>query len=281
MDILSSLNPKQKQAVTTLRGPVLVISGPGSGKTRCLTHRIAYLIQQGVPAKNILAVTFTNKAAQEMKERVRNLLLRSDDSQSIPTIGTFHAICLQILRREIDKLPPENGQGNYQKNFIIYDQTDQVSLIKKLIKELEINPEQFKPKSASETISRAKDELIDCQAYQSKAQEYFPQTMAKIYLAYQTALKQANALDFDDLIMLTVQLFQKKPAILEKYQEKWQYILVDEYQDINTSQYVFTNLLSKKHGNLFVIGDDSQGIYSWRGADFRNILNFEKDHPKA
>ncbi|MBL7154938.1 MAG: UvrD-helicase domain-containing protein [Candidatus Portnoybacteria bacterium] len=274
MDILSSLNPKQKQAVTILRGPVLVISGPGSGKTRCLTHRIAYLIQQDIPAANILAVTFTNKAAGEMKERVRNLLLRSVASQSVPTIGTFHAICLQILRREIDKL-------GYQKNFIIYDETDQLSLVKKIIKDLQINPEQFKPRSAGEMISRAKDELIDCQTYQAQAQEYFPQTIAKIYLAYQTALKKANALDFDDLIMLIVQLFQKKPALLEKYQEKWQYILVDEAHDINLSQYTLINLLAQKYQNLWLIADPDQSIYMWRGADFRNILNFEKDYPEA
>jgi len=273
MDILSSLNPKQKQAVTILRGPVLVIAGPGSGKTLCLTHRIAYLIQQGIPVANILAVTFTNKAAQEMKQRVASLRGVAPNT-SKTNIGTFHATCLQILRREIDKL-------GYQKNFIIYDKTDQLSLIKKIIKDLQINQEQFKPSPVSEMISRAKDELIDCQAYQTQAQEYFPQTIAKIYLAYQTALKKANALDFDDLIMLTVQLFQKKPAILKKYQEKWQYILVDEAHDTNLSQYTLTNLLAQKHQNLWLIADPDQSIYSWRGADFRNILNFEKDYSEA
>jgi len=281
MNILSTLNQKQKEAVTILRGPVLVIAGPGSGKTLALTHRIAYLIQQGIPAENILAVTFTNKAAEEMKERIRSLLYSSSTKSRLPDIGTFHAICLQILRRQIDKLPSTDGPKGYQKNFIIYDEADQLSLIKQIIKELQINPDQFKPGTIREAISRAKDELIDCQAYQEQAQEYFPQTMAKIYLTYQTALKKANALDFDDLIMLTVQLFQKEPALLEKYQEKWPYILVDEYQDINTSQYVLVNFLAKKHRNLFVIGDDSQAIYSWRGADFRNILNFEKDYPEA
>ena len=277
MNILSGLNPKQKQAVTSIRGPVLVIAGPGSGKTKCLTHRVAYLIQQDILAENILAVTFTNKAAEEMEQRINKLI----GNFSAPVIGTFHAVCLRILRQEIDKLLIENGQTSYQRNFIIYDQADQLSLIKRILKELEISPEQFKPNTVQETISQAKDELIDVQAYQEQAQEYFPQTMAKIYLSYQTALRKANALDFDDLIMLTVQIFQKNPAILEKYQEKWKYILVDEYQDINTSQYTLTNLLSEKYHNLFVIGDDAQGIYSWRGADFRNILNFEKDYPKA
>ncbi len=267
MNILSSLNPKQKEAVTILRGPVLVIAGPGSGKTRCLIHRIAYLIQQGIPTRDILAVTFTNKAAEEMRERVVKLI------KQIPTIGTFHAICLQILRREIDKL-------GRQKNFIIYDETDRLSLIKKIINDLQISPEQFKPGAVREAISRAKDELIDCQAYQEQAQEYFPQTVAKIYLEYQKSLKKVNALDFDDLIMLCVQLF-KKSEILEKYQEKWKYILVDEAHDTNFSQYTLINLLAQKYKNIWFIADADQSIYSWRGADFRNILNFEKDYPQT
>jgi DNA helicase-2/ATP-dependent DNA helicase PcrA len=272
MDILSSLNPKQKQAVTVLEGPILVIAGPGSGKTRALTHRIAYLIQQGIAAENILAVTFTNKAAEEMKERVKDLLQLS--KVHLPDIGTFHAICLKILRRHIDKL-------NYQKNFVIYDETDQLSLVKQILKDLQINPDQFKPSTVRETISRAKDELIDWSAYQAQAREYFPQIIAKIYRAYQESLQKANALDFDDLIMLTVKLFEKEPNILEKYQDQWQYILVDEAHDTNLSQYTLTNLLSQKHQNLWLIADPDQSIYSWRGADFRNILNFEKDYPQA
>jgi len=277
MNILSSLNPKQKQAVTVLEGPVLVIAGPGSGKTRCLTYRIAYLIQKGIWPNNILAVTFTNKAAQEMKERVNGLLPSLSTSRRWPTIGTFHAICLQVLRREIDKLP----QANYQKNFIIYDETDQLSLIKKIIRELQINPDQFKPATARETISRAKDELIDCRIYQEQAREYFPRTVAKIYQTYQENLQKANALDFDDLIMLTVQLFQQSPDILEKYQQKWPYLLIDEAHDTNLAQYQLTRLLAQKRKNLWLIADPDQSIYSWRGADFRNILNFEKDYPQA
>jgi DNA helicase-2/ATP-dependent DNA helicase PcrA len=272
MDILSTLNDKQKEAVTVLEGPVLVIAGPGSGKTKCLTHRIAYLIQQGIPAENILAVTFTNKAAGEMRERVKNLLKLS--RAYLPEIGTFHAICLRILRQEIDKL-------GYPKSFIIYDETDQLSLVKRIIKELQISPEQFKPATVREMISRAKDELIDWQSYQEQAQEYFPQTIAKIYQAYQTTLKKAHALDFDDLIMLTVQLFQEEPTILEKYQHKWQYLLVDEAHDTNFSQYTLINLLAEKHKNLWLISDPDQSIYSWRGADFRHILNFEKNYPEA
>ena len=268
MDILSPLNEEQRKAVTIIEGPVLVIAGPGSGKTRCLTHRIAYLIRQNILPQNILAVTFTNKAAQEMRERAIGLIRRA------PTIGTFHAICLRILRQEIDKL-------GRQKNFIIYDQADQLSLIKKVINDLQINPEQFKPSTVREAISRAKDELTDCQTYQAQAQEYFPQTVAKIYLEYQKSLKKAKALDFDDLIMLSVRLFQQKPDVLEKYQEKWKYILVDEAHDSNSSQYTLINLLAQKHKNLWLIADVDQSIYSWRGADFRNILNFEKDYPQA
>jgi len=272
--MLQDLNPKQKQAVTIMRGPVLVIAGPGSGKTRALTHRIAYLIQQNIPAKNILAVTFTNKAAEEMRERVKALI---KPPYSLPVIGTFHSICLQILRQEIEKLP----RTNYKKNFVIYDQADQLSLIKKTIKDLEINTDQFKPNIVQATISRAKDELIDVQSYQEQAREYFPQTIANIYQSYQSFLEKANALDFDDLIMICVQLFQKTPAILEKYQNKWTYISVDEAHDTNHSQYTLTNLLAQKNKNLWFIADTDQSIYSWRGADFRNILNFEKDYPEA
>jgi len=273
MDILSTLNPKQKQAVTIMRGPVLVIAGPGSGKTRCLTHRIAYLISQNISPNDILAVTFTNKAAQEMKERVRQLI-KEKPYRSSPTIGTFHAICLQILRQQIDKL-------GYRKNFVIYDDADQISLTKQILKNLQINPDQFKPTTVREAISRAKDELIDWQAYQNQAQEYFPKTVAKIYQAYQESLQKANALDFDDLIMLTVSLFEKNPETLKKYQNYWQYILVDEAHDTNLSQYTLLNLLAEKYQNLWLIADTDQNIYSWRGADFRNILNFEKDYPQT
>jgi len=227
MDFLSSLNKKQKEAVTIIGGPVLVIAGPGSGKTRCLTNRIAYLIKENILANNILAVTFTNKAAGEMKERVQDLI-KSGTSNLRPHIGTFHAICLQILRREIDKL-------GYKKNFVIYDGTDQLSLVKKIINELNVSTEQFKPSMILSVISNSKDELISANSYEEQAQEYFPTTVAKIYQSYQETLKKSNALDFDDLIMLTVKLFQKNPDILKKYQDKWQYILVDEAHDTNLS----------------------------------------------
>ena len=258
INILSSLNQKQKEAVTIMRGPVLVIAGPGSGKTRCLTHRIAHLISQNILPNNILAVTFTNKAAEEMKERVNQLLKIQDQGQSpimgtvpIPLIGTFHSVCLQILRHHIDKL-------GYKKNFVIYDGNDQLSLIKQTFKNLQINSEQFKPEIVQKTISQAKDEMIDSQTYQEQAKEYFPKTVSKIYQAYQESLKKANALDFDDLIMLTVQLFEKNPEILEKYQNQWPYILIDEAHDTNLSQYVLINLLAKKNQNIWLIADPDQ-----------------------
>ncbi|MBU4082646.1 UvrD-helicase domain-containing protein, partial [Patescibacteria group bacterium] len=285
MDILSSLNPKQREAAAATRGPVLVIAGPGSGKTRCLTHRIVYLIQKGICPDNILAVTFTNKAAEEMRDRVRKLL--DDWGQSPrkgtvpePTIGTFHSVCLRILRRDIGKLSLDGKEG-YKNNFVIYDTADQLSLIKKAIKDLEISPDQFKPASVQAAISRAKDELIDANSYAEQAREYFPKTVAKIYLAYQAALKKSNALDFDDLIMLTEKLLRENPSVLEKYQNKWQYLSVDEAHDTNFSQYALIKMLAEKHKNLWFIADTDQSIYSWRGADFRNILNFEKDYPEA
>jgi DNA helicase-2/ATP-dependent DNA helicase PcrA len=271
VDILKNLNPKQKEAVMATEGPLLILAGPGSGKTRVLTHRVAYLIQKGINPKNILAVTFTNKAAGEMRERVKECLNRH---KTMPFIGTFHAFCLRILRKEIKNL-------GYKTNFIIYDETDQLSLIKKLIKELQIDKEQFKPIVISSKISSLKNELIDWQSFKKIAENYFEETIAKVYENYQKCLKKINALDFDDLIMLTVELFTQFPPILKKYQEKFKYILVDEYQDTNTSQYVLINLLAKKYKNICVVGDESQAIYGFRGADFRNILNFERDYPEA
>jgi len=250
MDILSELNEKQKEAVAIIGGPVLVIAGPGSGKTRCLTHRIAYLIEQNIPADSILAVTFTNKAAEEMRERIKHFIEAKTYNQT-PNIGTFHAICLQILKREIDEL-------GYKKNFVIYDRADQLSLIKRLIQELNLSTEQFKPNMILSIISRAKDELITANDYEDQAQDYFPETTAKIYQGYQKKLKESNALDFDDLIMLTVTLFQKNPDTLKKYQDRWQYLLVDEAHDTNTSQYVLINLLAQKHNNLWLIADPDQ-----------------------
>jgi len=277
-DILKNLNPRQKEAVETIEGPVLILAGPGSGKTRVLTHRLAYLIKKGVPAKHILAVTFTNKAADEMRQRVVKLLAAYKTYRTyrtyMPFIGTFHAFCLRILRNEIDKL-------NYKKTFVIYDEEDHLKLIKQVIENLDINKEQFPPKKVGLIISALKSELIDYRTYEKTAREYFEKTISKIYRAYQESLKQNQALDFDDLIMLAVKLFEKKPEILKKYQEKFKYILVDEYQDTDPAQYQLVKLLSSKYKNLCVVGDDAQSIYSFRSADFRNILNFEKDYPQA
>ncbi|HUT96138.1 MAG TPA: UvrD-helicase domain-containing protein [Candidatus Paceibacterota bacterium] len=273
-NILENLNLEQKKAVQATDGPILILAGPGSGKTKVLTHRLSYLIKQGIPGQDILAVTFTNKAADEMKKRTIKLLAPLDAARLTGFIGTFHSFCLKILRNEIDKL-------GYKKNFVIYDENDQLNLIKEVIKNIEINQEQFPAKRALHVISSLKNETIDYETYGENAQEYFEKTIAKIYQKYQSELKKNNALDFDDLIMLTVKLFENFPEILEFYQEKYKYIMVDEYQDTDPSQYKLIKLLSLKYRNVCVVGDDAQSIYSFRNADFRNILNFEKDYPQA
>jgi DNA helicase-2/ATP-dependent DNA helicase PcrA len=270
-DILKNLNPQQKEAVTTIHGPLLILAGPGSGKTRVLTHRLAYLIANNVIPENILAVTFTNKAAEEMKQRILKLIGKKIFA---PVIGTFHSICLRILKKEIDKI-------GYRRSFTIYDEDDQLSVIKKIIIELEINKDQFPPKKVSAIISALKSEFINYSIYAENAREYFEKTMSTIYSAYQQELKKNNALDFDDLIMLTIELFEKFPEVLNFYQEKFRYILVDEYQDTDPIQYRLIKLLAAKYRNICVVGDDAQAIYSFRNADFRNILNFEKDYPEA
>ncbi|MCD6284021.1 UvrD-helicase domain-containing protein [bacterium] len=274
MELFKGLNPQQKKAVSITEGPLLIIAGAGSGKTLCLTYRIAYLIRKGVLPQNILAVTFTNKAAGEMKKRVADLIKDINHYKRIPVIGTFHSVCCRILRKEANKI-------GYRKDFIIYDERDQISLIKRIMKDLHISDEQFKPNSVKSAISYAKDELIDKDNYFNQATEYFTKTVAKIYLEYQNRLKELNALDFDDLIFYTVDIFDRHPDVLKRYQDMWQYILVDEYQDVNTAQYTLVNLLAKRYRNLCVIGDPDQCIYQWRNADFRNILNFERDYPEA
>jgi len=274
------LNPEQLRAVQTTEGPVLILAGAGSGKTKTLTHRIAYLIdEKKVAPNNILAVTFTNKAAGEMRERVERLLSQSEAAEygglRLPQyIGTFHNICSRILRREIEVL-------GYEKRFNILDSQDQEALVKKAMKELEINPEQVRPRALLEAISRAKNGFIDEEQFALQAGSYYEEIVAKIYARYQKELRAQNALDFDDLIMLTVKLFQEHPAVLEKYQAMFRYIMVDEYQDTNYPQYLLVYLLAKQHNNIFVIGDDYQSIYGWRQADIRNILNFEKDYAEA
>ncbi len=283
--IFKNLNAKQIEAVKQIDGPVLIVAGPGSGKTRVLTHRVAYLISQGVPAEKILAVTFTNKAAQEMKERIKKLILLQakrdfhpsgghQKGDKLPTIGTFHAVCARILRFEAKAL-------GFSRDFVIFDDKASLNLVKKTMAELNISEEQFNPAAVQSAISSAKSEVMDEADFAEQAVDFFPQTVAKIYAAYQRRLKKSQALDFDDLIMLVIKLFESQPKILAKYQEKFKYILVDEYQDTNHAQYRLINLLARAHRNLFVIGDLDQSIYSWRGADFRNLLNFEKDYPEA
>jgi len=294
-DILSKLNPSQREAVETTEGPVLVIAGAGSGKTRALTHRVAYLIlEKKVHPGNILAVTFTNKAASEMKERIANLLNNQKDTPELnsgypelsseipvprnnyqlPLVGTFHSICVRILRREIEKL-------GYKSSFNILDADDQERMMKKVMKEMEIDTTQFKPKGILGAVSKAKNELIDAERYSQMTGSYWEDIVSKLYTAYQQKLKDQDALDFDDILMLTVRIFKTFPEILEKYQNFWRYIMVDEYQDTNHAQYTLVKLLSQKYKNVWVCGDDWQGVYSWRGADIQNILDFEKDYPEA
>ena len=285
--ILSHLNPAQQEAVKKTEGPILILAGAGSGKTRCLTHKVAYLIQEKkVNPENILAVTFTNKAAGEMKERVIRLLDKwmgrkveksnhplAYSSIHLPLISTFHSLCARILRAEGKHI-------GLSPNFLIFDTSDQLALIRQAMKNLKLSPKDFNPKAVLGAISAAKNELISEKEYPQYAQGYFQQTVAEIYLEYQKLLSQNEALDFDDLLTKTVYLFQKAPGVLSKYQNKFQYILVDEYQDTNHAQYVLTKLLAKKWRNLCVVGDCSQSIYGFRGADFRNVLNLKKDFPE-
>ena len=278
-EIFKELNQGQIEAVRTTKGPVLIIAGPGAGKTKTLTHRIAFMIGSGIKPENILAVTFTNKASQEMKERVKKLLGTHPSTSSgrltaMPLVRTFHSICAKILRKEAKAL-------GFTKNFTIYDEEDQLNLIKKVIEELGFGQKNFNPYSILNRISKLKSTLIGPEEYEKEAGNYYEKTVSQIYSAYKKELKKTNAMDFDDLILMTANLFQNHPQILEKYQEQFKYILVDEYQDTNVSQYFLVKMLAGKYGNLFAIGDTDQSIYTWRYADFRNMLNFEKDFPEA
>ena len=271
-DLLDSLNPVQRQAVEHTEGALLLLSGAGSGKTRVITHRIAHLIRHhNVSPFNILAVTFTNKAAGEMKTRLEALI--GDISRQL-WVSTFHSSCARILRRDIEQL-------GYSRTFTIYDTTDQQTLIKEILKTLQLREDQNNPRAILGMISNAKNELIKPDLYAETAEDFFEQRVAQIYRIYQDYLRENEALDFDDLIMLTVELFESCPDVLEYYQDKFQYILIDEYQDTNHSQYRLVHALAKKHQNICVVGDDDQSIYSWRGADITNILNFEQDYPNT
>ena len=273
-DLLANLNDMQRQVVLQKDGPILVLAGAGSGKTSALTTRIAYLIrEQGVAPWNILAVTFTNKAANEMKERVLRLS-GGRELQALPNIGTFHASCVRILRRQIHRL-------GHDQSFIIYDTADQQLLMKRVLEELLIDPKKYNPKAILNFVSGAKNELVTPEQYAKFAGNYFTEKVAQCYTRYQQQLQKNNALDFDDIIMKTVDLFRQFPDVLDYYQEQFRYISVDEYQDTNHAQYVLTNLLAAKYRNLCVIGDSDQSIYAFRGANINNILNFEKDYPES
>jgi len=275
MTLLKNLNEFQKEAVITTEGPVLVIAGAGSGKTKTLTHRVVYLIQEKkIAPHNILAVTFTNKASQEMKSRIARLLSSNSEFKTLPHIGTFHNTCVKILRREIERL-------GYKKSFNIFDDQDQLALVKKVFTQLQISKDQFNPRTVLSIISKSKNELKNSDDFEREAQGFYQEIIAKIYKTYQKELRENNALDFDDLIRLTVEVFEQFPDVLNNYQNLFKYIMVDEYQDTNHAQYKLVKLLSQKHKNIWVCGDDFQAIYGWRQADIANILNFEKDYPNT
>lgn len=271
--ILDALNPEQQKAASCLEGAILVLSGPGSGKTRVITHRVAFLIKEkNTSPEKILVTTFTNKAANEMKERLTILL--GKDTPRPPWIGTFHSICSKILRKD-------GHQIGLSPNFSIYDTSDSLSLVKDIMKDMGVNPKNFSPGAIFGTIGSAKNELLGPTEYSKLARGVFQETVVQVYTEYQKQLRKNQALDFDDLLLETIHLFQERKEVLEKYQTQFEYVLIDEYQDTNHAQYLFAQLVSGIHQNLFVVGDASQAIYGWRGADFRNILNFEKDFPKA
>ena len=271
-DILAGLNPAQKEAVETISGPVLILAGPGSGKTRVITHRIAYLVKVcRVSPRHIMAVTFTNKAAREMRERLN--ALASAAAHDI-TMGTFHAICARILRIEGKAIGVEPG-------FVIYDQDDQLSLVKRAMVELNFDPKQHSPGAVLNQISSAKSQTFGPKDYIKRGRSYFEEMAGRVYEKYQEMLQASNALDFDDLLMRTVELFRTHKDVLERYQSRYVHVLVDEFQDTNLVQYELVKMLSGKFRNLCVVGDPDQSIYSWRSADLRNILNFEKDYPEA
>jgi len=281
--ILGTLNEPQRRAVEHTKGPLLILAGAGSGKTRALTHRIAALIAQGVPPWQILAVTFTNKAAKEMKSRIENLLHLTEGedpsawgskSARLPVMGTFHSICARILRKDIEKLGRD-------RSFVIYDQDDQEKLVKQVLRDMKVEEAELKPRAALSYIGRFKCEALSPNEALKQSTTPRMETVCHAFAAYEKALRTANALDFDDLILEVVRLFHEVPEVLDRYQETWRYINVDEYQDTNHAQYLFTTLLAQKYRNLCVIGDPDQSIYAFRGADIRNILEFQREYKDA
>jgi len=282
-DLLAGLNEPQRKAVTTTQGPVLILAGPGSGKTRVITHRIAYLVQhEQISPWRILAVTFTNKAAKEMRERLEKLVGLNESKEM--TIGTFHAICARVLRVEADYLAPQG----LNRSFVIFDTDDQATLIKQAVKELNLDEKQYRPVAMQAHISRAKNEMWSPDQMAEYAAKYIEEVAARVYKVYQKLLRANNGVDFDDLIMLTESLWRREPEVLQKYQRRWPYIHVDEFQDCNLPQYKLIRLLGygtdKQHdglGNVCVVGDDDQMIYSWRGASSENVIRFEEDFPQS
>ncbi|NCN59356.1 UvrD-helicase domain-containing protein, partial [Candidatus Microgenomates bacterium] len=275
IDILTELNSQQQRATTYGDGPLLILAGAGSGKTRALTYRAAYLIlEKHIPAENILLLTFTNKAAGEMKERIQRLIAShlSPFTFHLPYAGTFHSFCAKVLRADGDLL-------GISHNFVIYDEADQADAIRGVIKKLDLSIKEYKPQSVLNTISGAKNELLSELEYPQYARGIWQKNVAQIYLEYQRFLRQNQAVDFDDLIFKVIDLFKKFPEVLGKYQNKYRYLLVDEYQDTNHAQYVLTKLLASRYRNLTVVGDCSQSIYGWRGANFRNLINLKSDFP--
>ncbi|MCE5195576.1 MAG: UvrD-helicase domain-containing protein [Negativicutes bacterium] len=271
MELAHLLNPEQEKAVRQTEGPLLIIAGAGSGKTRVLTYRVAWLLEQGVDPARILAITFTNKATQEMKERI---LAMVGEQGSRIWISTFHAMCVRILRQDIENL-------GYQRNFTILDQDDSLKVIKRLLKERNLDEEKYKPAIVADAIDKVKNKMGSGAELARTAKDLFERNLAGILQAYEQYTMLHNTLDFNDLLNLTVRLFQTCPEVLERYRNRFQYIMVDEYQDTNFTQYRLINLLAGEKGNLCVVGDEDQGIYSWRGADISNILNFERDYPGA
>lgn len=270
--IFDTLNDRQCEAVKHTEGPLLITAGAGSGKTKVLTCRIAHLLELGVAPYRILAITFTNKAAKEMKERVTNLVGAQADSI---WLSTFHSFCAKLLRFEVD------GFYGYTRNFTIYDSSDQLVLVKDCLKKLNLDDKQFMPRSVLGTISSAKNVLMDAKAFAAQASDFYEQKVADVYALYQEKLRENNAVDFDDLLFLAVRLLQEKEDVREKYQSRFQYILVDEYQDTNHAQYALTKILAARWRNICVVGDADQSIYAWRGADIRNIIDFTRDYPDA
>ena len=275
MELLEGLNEAQKDAALTTQGPLLILAGAGSGKTKTLTHRVALLVaREGIWPSHILAVTFTNKAAKEMRERLSYLLKQPNDRSFMPWMGTFHSICVRLLRMDGSVI-------GVPRNFVIYDEDDRQGLIKQAMKTLSISDKEIKPSAISGAISGAKNSLVSPEDYEVSAQYPFQKNIAKVYTEYEKRRKQAQALDFDDLLLEAVQLLTDSTEIRDKWRQQFQYILIDEYQDTNAAQYALVKLLLNDQQNICVVGDDWQSIYSWRGADFTNILNFERDFPGA